>query len=169
MERMSGLKRPGALILGRGAKHLRISYWSPRVESLAKNLTLLGLLFLLGLLADTLGRRTPLPRVTLVLCLGAALGPWLVDISPEMESVWFPGIAHIALVMVGFLLGGKLTLASLRERGRLVVSLSVAVVVCTAVVVGVGLALLDPPYGQPIHSHQRAPCHCLHRDASWNE
>jgi hypothetical protein len=51
----------------------------------------------------------------------------------------------MALVMVGFLLGGKLTLPSLREHGRLVLWVSITAVVVTVLIVGVGLVLVGVP------------------------
>jgi len=51
----------------------------------------------------------------------------------------------MALVMVGFLLGGQLTLASLRKRGRVVLFISLSVVIVTALVEVVGLAAIGLP------------------------
>ena len=48
----------------------------------------------------------------------------------------------MALIMIGFLLGEKFTLSSLRQHGKLVLWLSVAEVVVTALVVLVGLLLI---------------------------
>jgi Kef-type K+ transport system membrane component KefB len=51
----------------------------------------------------------------------------------------------MALVMIGFLLGGHLTRAALRERGRQVIVLSSVVVVVTFLAVGLGLYALGVP------------------------
>ena len=64
-------------------------------------LLLLGGFLLLGLLADTLARRTRLPRVTLLLLLGMLAGPHAFDVLPPERDVWFAAAAAIALVMVG--------------------------------------------------------------------
>ena len=45
---------------------------------MARILITLGVLFLLGLLTDLLGRRTPLPRVTLLILFGFVVGPSVV-------------------------------------------------------------------------------------------
>ncbi|MCF6147609.1 MAG: cation:proton antiporter [Candidatus Kuenenia sp.] len=99
-----------------------------------------GLLFL-GLLTDVLGRRTKLPRVTLLLIFGFLIGPSCLDILPALGEKRFPAIADIALVMVGFLLGEKFTLSSLREYGRYVLWISVSVVIATSIIVFFGLIL----------------------------
>ncbi len=89
-------------------------------------LLLLGSLFLIGLLADLLGRHSPLPRVTLLLLAGIAVGPsGLALIPPAFVESWFPVLTHIALALIGFLLGQQLSLQSLRRQGRLVLMATV--------------------------------------------
>ena len=100
------------------------------------------LLFLLGLLTDLLGRRTPLPRVTLLLLAGFAIGPSGIDVLPDFQEDWFPVVTNIALSMVGFLLGHHLTLSSLRQRGPLVLGISIGAVLVTALSVFLGLLLV---------------------------
>ncbi len=108
----------------------------------SETLITLGILFLLGLLTDAVGRRTRLPRVTLLLILGLVIGPaGLHFLSPE-EGTWYTVATHMALVMIGFLLGEKFTLPFLRRHGRYVLWLSVAEVVATALAVLIGLLLL---------------------------
>lgn len=80
-----------------------------------------------------------MPRVTLLILLGLALGPMALDLLPEERQQWYPVLAEVALAMVGFLLGGEFTLANLRERGRKVLVLSVAVSAATLVVVTAGM------------------------------
>ncbi|HUU81669.1 MAG TPA: cation:proton antiporter [Acidobacteriota bacterium] len=112
------------------------------MAELDKTLITLGALFLLGLLTDAIGRHTRLPRVTLLLVFGFIIGPaGLGFLSPHHEK-WFSLIADMALVMVGFLLGEKFTLAALREHGRFVLWLSVGEVFVTALVVTIGLLLI---------------------------
>jgi NhaP-type Na+/H+ or K+/H+ antiporter len=116
-----------------------------RTGNLAEIFITLGALFLLGLLTDLIGRHTPLPRVTLLLVFGFLCGPAGADLLPRTPDRWFPTVANMALVMVGFLLGGKLTLPSLREHGRLVLWVSITAVVVTVLIVGVGLVLVGVP------------------------
>jgi hypothetical protein len=46
-------------------------------------------------------------------------GQEALDLLPAGSRGWFPVATNIALVMVGFLLGGGLSLADLRGRARL--------------------------------------------------
>jgi len=114
-------------------------------DPIAIALLTLGLILLAGLAADILGRRTRLPRVTLLLLLGVCVGPLGFDLFPESSVEWFPFIADLALVMVAFLLGGELTLALLREHGRAVLVISLVVVGVTAAIVATGLLALGWP------------------------
>ena len=107
----------------------------------ARTLTILGSLFLLSLAMDTIGRRTQLPRVTLLLILGFAVGPAGLDLISPHDEQWAPVITNIALIMVGFLLGGKFTRGALRKNARAVIQISIAEVVVTAIVVAIGLLL----------------------------
>ncbi|MBW2399332.1 MAG: cation:proton antiporter, partial [Deltaproteobacteria bacterium] len=102
-------------------------------------LMLLGCIFLAALVFDAIGRRTRLPRVTLLLVFGFAIGPSGLDALPELTGTWFPAVADVALLMIGFLLGGRLTRSELRERGRLVIGFSIVVVGVTFAVVALGL------------------------------
>jgi len=111
----------------------------------ATMLVVLGAVLLLGLLTDTLGERTRLPRVTLLLLFGVALGPLLRGLSADDEVRWFPQLAQVALSMVGFLLGERVSPDRLRERGRLVLGFSISAVLVTAVLVFFGLSALGYP------------------------
>ncbi len=102
------------------------------MSPLAQILVTLGGLLLIGLVTDLLGRRTLLPRVTLLLILGFLIGPSVLDLLPPPSEGWFTLFATMALVMVGFLLGEKLALASLREHGHRVLWMSIGEVVATA-------------------------------------
>jgi Kef-type K+ transport system membrane component KefB len=105
----------------------------------------LGCIFLLGLAADILARRTRLPRVTLLLLLGVCIGLLGLDLLPKENGGWFPFIADMALVMVAFLLGGQLTPAMLREHGRAVLVISLVVTISTAIIVSLGLLAFGWP------------------------
>ncbi|MCK4503373.1 MAG: cation:proton antiporter, partial [Desulfuromonadales bacterium] len=107
----------------------------------AQILITFGGLFLLGLLADLIGRYTPLPRVTLLLLSGFLIGPSAFDLLPAFTDQWFPIITNIALAMIGFLLGQKMTSSTFRNLGRSVFGMSVGVVLITAFLVFVVLFL----------------------------
>ncbi|NNL65598.1 MAG: cation:proton antiporter, partial [Myxococcales bacterium] len=108
-------------------------------------LGIIGALLLLGLGADAVGRRTRLPRVTLLLMLGLAIGPDGLAFLPEPSQLWFSLAADLALVMVGFLLGAKFTTRMLRAHGRQVLWISAGVTLASALAVAGGLALFGVP------------------------
>ncbi|MEN8171154.1 MAG: cation:proton antiporter [Pseudomonadota bacterium] len=109
------------------------------MDELSKTLLTLGSLMLLGMATDYLGRRTALPRVTLLLIFGVVIGPAVLDLLPAVSRLWFPVIADMALLMVGFLLGERLVFSFIRENGHKVLGISLAVVVTTMLVVAGGL------------------------------
>ena len=103
----------------------------------------LGALFLAGLAADLVGRFSRLPRVTLLLVVGIAIGPSGFSLLPSaFIAEWFPLLTHIALSMIGFLLGQKLTLEKLREGGRVVLGVSMGKAVGATLVVALALVLV---------------------------
>jgi len=101
----------------------------------------LGGLFLLGLITDLIGRNTPLPRVSLLMLFGFLIGPSMLNLLPDIGQNWFPAVADMALVMIGFLLGGRLTRSFFRQSGRQVIWISLMDVVVTAIIVTTGLLL----------------------------
>lgn len=115
------------------------------MEEHSRTLVLLGSLFLAAMSIEVLGARTRLPRVTLLILFGCGIGPSGLDLLPDLDHTWFPVVSHIALLMVGFLLGESLSLSRLRENGRAVLSISLCVVVVTALVVAGGSFLLGVP------------------------
>ena len=109
------------------------------MESVAQFLIALGGILLLGLVTSTLGRRTFLPRVTLLLIFGVIIGKDLLDIIPSIFSDRFEIIADMALLMVGFLLGGKLTISSLRKTADQILWISISAAIATTAIVSLGL------------------------------
>ena len=109
------------------------------------HLIALGGLLLVGLLTDEIGRRTRLPRVTLLVLFGIAAGPSGFDLLPVAFQDWYEFLASVALTMVAFLLGGKLSIGRLRSHGKSIMAISAAVVVLTAILVGLGLVLVGTP------------------------
>lgn len=104
-------------------------------------LSLGGILFL-GLFTSTVAERTFLPRVTMLLLLGVLVGDHGIALLPPLFSQHFDVIADLTLMMVGFLIGGKLSKAALNDSARAVMWISLATAVITALVVGVMLVLL---------------------------
>ena len=105
-----------------------------------------GGLFILGLLADIAGKRTPLPRVTLLLLSGFAIGPSGLDILPQFTQDWFPVLTKISLAMIGFLLGQHMTMKRMRELGRTVLTMSAGEVLMTAALIATALTLMGVPF-----------------------
>lgn len=108
---------------------------------------ILGLLFLIGFVADIVGRSTFLPRVTLLMLGGLAIGPAGFALVPDsFVDGWFPELTNIALALVGFLLGHQLSVAALRKRGCFVIGISLCKVGAAALTVATVLMLagLDP-------------------------
>jgi len=105
----------------------------------------LGILFLTGLIANELGRRTRLPRVTLLMLLGMLAGPMALDLLPPGLHEWQEFLSSAALTMVAFLLGGSLSHAQLVRQGRMILTISITVVLTTVIIVGGGLLALGIP------------------------
>jgi Kef-type K+ transport system membrane component KefB len=105
----------------------------------------LGGVLLLGLLTSYIGRKTFLPRATLLILFGAVIGGEVLDLIPAAFTDWFDIIADMTLVMVGFLLGGKLTRSSLRDSVGVVLWLSLCAALATLICVAFGLAWLGVP------------------------
>ncbi|SEO29492.1 Kef-type K+ transport system, membrane component KefB [Salinihabitans flavidus] len=115
------------------------------MEAPALPLIALGLLFLAGLGADWIGRRTWLPRVTLLLGCGLVVGKAGFDLLPERVTQLYPTVSVIALSAVAFLLGSALSLETLRTHGKAIIMLSLSVVIVTLAVVSAGLWLIGVP------------------------
>ncbi|MCU9837511.1 cation:proton antiporter [Ruegeria sp. WL0004] len=115
------------------------------MQGYAPALIALGVLFLVGLAADGLGRRTNLPRVTLLLACGLLGGKAGFNLIPDGLRDVYPIVSVIALSMVAFLLGGELSFRTLRCQGRAIVTISLAVVFFTLIAVSTGLAAIGVP------------------------
>lgn len=99
----------------------------------------IGGILLLGIATDALGKHTHLPRVTLLLLFGIVIGVNGLNIIPSLFIDNYGVIADIALVMIGFLVGGKLTSKMILEHGSEVVLIASITVVVTTIVVAMGL------------------------------
>ncbi|MCY0096674.1 cation:proton antiporter [Hoeflea ulvae] len=108
----------------------------------------IGILFLAGLALDKIGRIVHVPRVTLLILLGALVGPPLLDWLPHSftgDSNAF--YAPTALTMVAFLLGGTLNSETLKAHGREIVIISLTLVAVSVAVVATGLWMIGLPVG----------------------
>jgi len=112
---------------------------------IAQTLMAIGALLLAGMLADAIGHKTQLPRVTLLILCGLAAGPAGLDLLPRSLTDLYETLAVLALSMVAFLLGGKLSRVHLENSGRAVTLVSVSAVLWTAFIVFGGLWLLGYP------------------------
>ena len=101
----------------------------------------LGFLLFAGMLLDSIGRRTRVPRVTLLMLFGLLVGRSGFNLLPSQTELLFPAIAQIALLMVCFLLGGKFTKDFIKRSGRIVIAVSIAKVVGSALLVLFSLVL----------------------------
>ena len=104
-----------------------------------------GILFLAGLLLDKIGRIVHVPRVTLLILLGAIIGPPVMDLLPGSFNESNEFYAPTALTMVAFLLGGTLNPATLKTHGREIMIISLTLVAVSVVVVATGLWLIGLP------------------------
>ena len=108
-------------------------------------LIVLGLALLAGYVAYVAGPRLHVPRVTLLLLVGVLCGPSALDLVPEAIIGWFPFVAHMALAMVGFLLGERFAGRSLQDTGRAVLWISVGESLAAAAAVLAALLLAGAP------------------------
>ena len=100
----------------------------------------IGGILLLGLLLSAVAHRTFLPRVTLLLLFGILIGEESLDIIPHVFADRFEIIADMTLLMVGFLIGGKLSLSTLSQSKQDVLWVSIVAALATASLVTLGLA-----------------------------
>ncbi|MDP2561138.1 cation:proton antiporter [Psychrobium sp. 1_MG-2023] len=108
-------------------------------------LLILGALFLVGLFANELGKKTHIPRVTLLLVVGAAASPYGLNIVPQEIQGWFPYISQIALCMVGFLLGEQFVYRTLLRSGRVIWLITIFESLGTSLLVFIVLYLIGVP------------------------
>lgn len=115
------------------------------MNTTAQILLALGGIFMLGLATDLLGRRTPLPRVTSLLILGVVIGEGMLGLIPSSISERFSLITNMALLMVGFLLGGRLTINSFKQSGKLMLWISISAVITTTILITLALWVIGVP------------------------
>jgi len=105
----------------------------------------LGSIFLLGMGADFLGKRTFLPRITVLLLFGILIGDEIFQLIPASLSSQFELVANITLIMIGFLLGGQLTKSLILQAAKPILWISVSAAVGAVMLVSGGLYALGAP------------------------
>jgi Kef-type K+ transport system membrane component KefB len=105
------------------------------MESAYQFLLSLGGILLFGQVISTLGRRTILPRVTLLLLFGILIGNNVFNLVPAVIYQYFEVITQMTLLMVGFLIGGKLTKKSLDHGINKIFWVSISTAITTMLVV----------------------------------
>ncbi|WP_404364424.1 cation:proton antiporter [Marinobacter sp.] len=108
-----------------------------------------GVLLLTGWFAHVAGEKTGIPRVTVLLVIGVLAGPAVLNLVPAEVVSWFDQITHLALAMVGFLLGESFMGRELKRSGRsvLIISLGEVLAAATFVFAATQLIGLDPVMG----------------------
>lgn len=109
------------------------------MDHTSRFLLTLGGILLLGLATSAIGKLTFLPRVTLLLIFGALIGDEGLGLIPEEFSQRFELVADIALLMVGFLLGEKMTVKTMRRIAGPVLWISLSAAILSAAFVSAGL------------------------------
>ncbi|NND90087.1 MAG: cation:proton antiporter [Granulosicoccus sp.] len=104
-------------------------------------LMVIGSVLLLGLATEYIGRVSALPRVTLLMLFGVVIGHDGLGILPHSSAGWFPLVTNMALLLVGFLLGGKISIRELGKNGPAILYISLSVVLVTVCVVAGGFLL----------------------------
>lgn len=107
----------------------------------------LGALFVVGMVADQIGRNSRMPRVTALLLCGFAAGGSGFDLIPQQLTELYPVLSVIALTMVAFLLGGSLKQSTLQQHGATILFISLSIVIVTIFLVASGLYLMGLPIG----------------------
>lgn len=108
-------------------------------------LILLGGLFLLSMLVSHVAQKLAIPRVTLLILAGIAIGPIGLNWVNGLEKTWFPTISSITLLIIGYLLGSKMTKEYILKHGKSVSIVAMVMTLVTFIVVLLGLVLLKFP------------------------
>jgi NhaP-type Na+/H+ or K+/H+ antiporter len=115
------------------------------MENVSQLLTLFGGLFLISLVVSPIATRLKIPRVTLLILSGAIMGPQGFGLLNGVSETWFPFIADITLLIIGYLLGARLTKEYLRKYIGGVMTAATIITLTTVAVVTLGLYLAGFP------------------------
>lgn len=128
----------GALILFKQAADDGCTSYEPIMHEVDSNFIVIGSLLLVSLAVEYLGRITSLPRVSLLIGTGFLISDHVLALVPGSVTEWFGTLADLALLLVGFLLGGKCSFKDLRMNGRAVLSISIVIVILSMATLTLG-------------------------------
>jgi len=92
--------------------------------------------------ADYLGRRSPLPRITVLLIFGILIGDQVFALIPQSIVGQFELVSNITLIMVGFLLGGQISKSLIRHAAKSILWISLSAALAAVLIVSFGLIVL---------------------------
>ncbi|MBL3558205.1 MULTISPECIES: cation:proton antiporter [Marinobacter] len=124
--------------------------WLP-IESTQATISiiLLGAILSASIFADTIARRTRVPRISILMLVGIGIAfvqqVWIGNQNGDLLGGLSEPLIQVALVMVAFLLGSELKLDRLRNTGPLILIISLFVIIGGGLVVGGGLLVLGFP------------------------
>ncbi len=124
--------------------------WLPvSINHQVTTILLLGLILSLSMIADTIAKRTRVPRISLLVILGlgiACVQQFVLGQQPNsLLGELSEPLIQLALVMVAFLLGSEFTVKRMRSLGPLILCVSLAVVLSGYLFVSLGLMVLGFP------------------------
>lgn len=111
------------------------------MEEVSQLLIIFGGLFLISLVMSPIAAAFNIPRVTLLILSGIALGPQGLNMLNGLSETWFPFIADITLLIIGYLLGARLTKEYLQRYIGGVLTASIVITFTTVAIVAGGLLL----------------------------
>lgn len=106
------------------------------------DLLILGVLFLIGWTAHIISSKAHIPRVTILLCIGIVSGPAGLNIIPAEFSQYFDTVSHLALAMVGFLLGESFFGRDIMSKRWQILVISLGVSLVPAIFVFIAVLLI---------------------------
>lgn len=113
------------------------------------NIVLMGVILSASIFADTLAKRTSVPRISILVLVGVGIAfvqqICLGDQNGRLLAGLSEPLIKLALVMVAFLLGSELKMDRLRFTGPLILVISLFVIAVSGFMVGAGLLMLGFP------------------------
>ncbi|MDF2179807.1 cation:proton antiporter [Aliiglaciecola sp. CAU 1673] len=115
------------------------------MDKQASWLLLVGGFFLITLLISPLASRFHIPRASLFILSGILLSQATGERLNGQATEWFNSISSVTLLIIGYLLGTKLTLSYLRRYAKSVTLITLSVTFGTFALVALGLYVLGMP------------------------